>query len=119
MLKRVKGVPPWIRVTAALSELCIVIDSSIRVLIQLNPEWNLFPGIFRPFKLWNRKENIKKQDSIVFHQRKRKDSMAIEIDDTEYITNRSIQKDETHLRVVDSMEMMNVRRRSSHPRRSL
>ena len=119
MLKRVKGVPPWIRVTAALSELCIVIDSSIRVLIQLNPEWNLFPGIFLHFKLWNRKENIKKQDSIVFHQRKRKDSMAIEIDDTEYITNRSIQKDETHLRVVDSMEMMNVRQRSSRPRRSL
>ena len=119
MLKRVKGVPPWIRVTAALSELCIVIDSSIRVLIQLNPEWNLFPGIFLHFKLWNRKENIKKQDSIVFHQRKRKDSMAIEIDDTEYITNRSIQKDETHLRVVDSMEMMNVIQRSSRPRRSL
>ena len=119
MLKRGTGVPSWIRVTAALSELCIVIDSSIRVLIHLNPEWNLFPGIFRHFKLWNRKENIKKQDSIVFHQRKRKVSTAIEIDDTEYITNHSIQKYETHLRVVDSMEMMNVRQRSSHPRRSL
>ena len=119
MLKRRMGVPSWIRVTAALSELCIVIDSSIRVLIHLNPEWNLFPGIFRHFKLWNRKENIKKQDSIVFHQRKRKVSTAIEIDDTEYMTNHSIQKDEPHLRVVDPMEMMNVRQRSSHPRRSL
>ena len=119
MLKRGTGVPSWIRVTAALSELCIAIDSSIRVFIHLNPEWNLFPGIFRYFKLWNRKENIKKQDSIVFHQRKRKVSTAIEIDDTEYVTNHSIQNDETHLRVVDSLEMMNVRQRSSHPRRSL
>ena len=113
MLKRGKGIPSWIRVTATLSELCMVIDSSIRVLIHLNSEWDLFPGVFRHLKLWNRKENVRKQDS------KAALTAAIEIDDTNYITNHSIQEDETHLPVFDAMNMTNVRRRSSHRRSSL
>ena len=113
MLKRGKGIPSWIRVTATLSELCMVIDSSIRVLIHLNSEWDLFPGVFRHLKLWNRKENVRKQDSNAAL------TAAIEIDDTNYITNHSVQEDETHFPVFDAMNMTNVRRRNSHRRSSL
>ena len=113
MLKRGRGIPSWIRVTAALSEVCMVIDSSIRVLIHLNPEWDLLPGVFRHLKLWNRKEDFRKQDSNAAL------TTAIEIEDTEYITKHSIQKDETHLQVFDAMKIMNVRRRNSHRRSSL
>ena len=122
-LKTAKGIPSWIRVTAALSEMCMVINSSIRVLIHLKPNCSTFQGMF----LKREEISLQVQPSVVSHLNRREtmnrretnitivgpqiDDM-IEVDDTNDVGNALIEEDETRLGVIDSMTVGNVRRRS-------
>ena len=123
-LKTAIGIPSWIRVTAALSEMCMVIDSSIRVLIHLKPNCNTFLGMF----LKREEINLQVQPTLANHLNRRDtlnrretnitiigpeiDDM-IEVDDTNDVSNELIEEDETRLGVIDSSETGNLRRRST------
>ena len=122
-LKTAIGIPSWIRVTAALSEMCMVIDSSIRVLIHLKPNCNTFLGMF----LKREEINLQAQPTLVSHLRCRETidrqetnitiigpeiDDLIGVDDTNDVDNTLIEEDEARLGVIDSMAMGNVRRRS-------
>ena len=119
-----KGVPSWIRATAALSETCMVIDSSIRVLIHLKPDCNTFQGMFRkreeiPVHVQptlanhlDRRDTMNRRETNITIIGPEIDDM-IEVDDTNDVSNELIEEDETRLGVIDSMEIGNLRRRST------
>ena len=121
------GVPSWISIIASLSELCLVIYSSMRVLIHLHPYWNRPPRLDPPpYKrhstkgTYVRKEQIPLKDTAKNFERQYANITilitgdAINDNDDESIEDKPYDEDKNYLGVRDFVNIATMTKRSEY-----